>query len=353
VELVSLDLGPRFQRPDVDGSHGWKLTLTRGIVSKHLRVSWAPGFARAVEDACNRVGDPVLHDNGVWLPCNHAVARLARRTGRPLLVSPRGMLLAWAKRSKASKKALAWSLYQHRDLESASVFHATSITEATAIRDLGLRQPIAVVPNAVQPPPLAPGRKPATSPRLVLFLSRLTRKKGLEGLLRVWATVRPQGWKLVVAGPDEGGYGAQLLMQWQPQKLGSEVEFLGPVWGGEKWRLFREASIFVLPSLSENFGIVVAEALASEVPVITTKATPWRAIEENRCGWWVDAGDEALAAALSDGMALSDAERAQMGERGRALVAREYAPDSVARRMMDVYAWQLKMGPRPACVVVD
>jgi glycosyltransferase involved in cell wall biosynthesis len=353
VELVSLDLGPELERPQVDAPRAWRLTLVRAFISRRLRITWSPSFAGAVGAACARLGNVVVHDNGVWLPSNHAVARVARRLGRPLLVSPRGMLLAWARQSKAAKKKIAWSLYQRRDLWAASAFHATSAEEVAALRELGLRQPAAIVANAVDVPPSRSRVRDAKTPKIVLFLSRLTRKKGLDSLLRVWVGLKPRGWKLVVAGPDEDGYGARLLKRWRRDGLGPEVEFVGPVWGEQKWSLFRQAGVFVLPSLSENFGIAIAEALGSGVPVITTRATPWRAIEENQCGWWIEAGDGPLAAALGEAMALPDAERARMGERGRALIEREYAPDAIARSMLAVYAWLLKMGPEPGCVVTD
>jgi glycosyltransferase involved in cell wall biosynthesis len=352
VELVSLDLGARFERPLVVNPSGWRLTLVRALVWRRLRLTWAPAFGRAVSDACRRLGNPVVHDNGVWLPSNHAVVRVAHHLGAPLVVSPRGMLMPWSRRTKAAKKALASWLYQRHDLQSVSLFHATSDQELEALRALGLRQPVAVVPNIVQLPPADLGPHRAGPVRVVLFLSRLSPKKGLDSLLRAWRALEPQGWKLVIAGPDEGDYGARLRKEWPVGGRGPAVEFVGPVWGAEKWRLFRQAGVLVLPSLSENFGLVVAEALASGVPVITTKETPWRAIDQHRCGWWIDVGDAPLAAALRMAIALSDEERSQMGARGRALIGQEYSAHSVAARMMGVYAWLLHKGPRPEWVVV-
>jgi glycosyltransferase involved in cell wall biosynthesis len=187
----------------------------------------------------------------------------------------------------------------------------------------------------------------------VLFLSRLTPKKGLDILLRVWHQLRPQGWRLVVAGPDEGGYGAALARAGGTPELGRGIEFVGPAWGEEKWRLYRDADVFVLPSHSENFGVVVAEALASGVPAITTRETPWQAIEEKRCGWWIEVGDAPLAGALREAMALPDHARREMGTRGRRFVEEEYAPAGVAARMIELYGWLLRGGSRPQFVNVD
>jgi glycosyltransferase involved in cell wall biosynthesis len=99
--------------------------------------------------------------------------------------------------------------------------------------------------------------------------------------------------------------------------------------------------------------VVIAEALASGVPVITTRETPWREIAERRCGWWIEVGDEPLAAALREAMALSDEARGQMGTRGRRLVEERYSSAGVAERMMRLYAWLLHQGPLPDFVDVD
>lgn len=352
VELIAMDMASAKRSPWLDEVQPWRLTSVRGFAWPTARVKWAPGFGRTVRRRCRALGDVVLHDNGIWLPSNHSVVRVARALGRPLVVSPRGMLFPWTRRHKALKKTLAWRLYQRRDLRSASVLHATSPEEFEALRALGLRQPVAVVPNAFELPPAISVVRSPGSPRVVLFLSLLTPKKGLDTLLQVWLQLRPQGWKLIIAGPDEGGYGARLRRTLPVNAGGLGIEFVGPTWGEDKWRLFRAADVFVLPSRSENFGVAVAEALASGVPVITTRTTPWRAIEERRCGWWIEAGDAPLAAALREATTLSDRTRSQMGARGRQLIEQEYSPARAAGQMLQLYAWLLRRSPRPDFVDV-
>ena len=130
----------------------------------------------------------------------------------------------------------------------------------------------------------------------------------------------------------------------------SEFSFAGPVQEARKWDFFARADLFVLPSFSENFGLVVGEALAAGVPAITTRGTPWQELVTQRCGWWVDVGVEPLAAALREAVACSDAERAEMGRRGRRLVEEKYAWPAVARQMKAFYEWVLGGGPTPGCV---
>ena len=130
----------------------------------------------------------------------------------------------------------------------------------------------------------------------------------------------------------------------------NRVLFVGPVYGRQKENLLAAAELFVLPSFSENFGIVIPEALASGVPVITTKGTPWDDMVRCNCGWWIDLGVEPLVAALRQGLEMSDTERREMGMRGRRLVEEEYTWPSVARQMLAVYAWLRGEGERPGSI---
>ncbi len=276
-----------------------------------------------------------------------------RRTGRPYLVTPRGMLDPWAVRHGGWKKRLVAWWFEHEHLRRAACLRATAPMEAGHFRAFGLKNPIAVVPNGIDlpdpaPPPARVGR------RRLLFLSRLHPKKGLDHLLRAWARLHRHhaDWQLVVAGPDEIGHRA--AMQELAAALGlADILWHEPVEGDAKSALYRSADLFVLPTHAENFGLVVAEALAHGLAVVTTTNAPWDGLERHRCGWWIDLSDDALATALDDAMSLSDAERRAIGERGRAWMAQDFAWPAIVRQMHEVYTWTLGGGPPPACVVTD
>ena len=121
--------------------------------------------------------------------------------------------------------------------------------------------------------------------------------------------------------------------------LGLEDQFIltGALNDDEKWEAYARAGLFVLPTYSENFGIVIAEALWAGVPVITTKGTPWKELEERKCGWWIDVGVEPLVGALKEAMSHSDEERAAMGARGRQLVEEKYTWKAVVKAMVKGY----------------
>ena len=128
------------------------------------------------------------------------------------------------------------------------------------------------------------------------------------------------------------------------------VVFDGSVHGAEKTRVLQEADLFVLPTQNENFGLVVAEALAAGIPAIVTRGAPWSGLETERCGWWVERGVEPLLTALRAATALPDGERLTMGLRGRAWMQREFSWDRIARQMLDVYSWIIGQSDPPPCV---
>jgi glycosyltransferase involved in cell wall biosynthesis len=293
----------------------------------------------------------VLHVHGLWMPAGFLASHTALRHGVPLVVSPHGMLEPWAWRHHAWKKRPVWWLFERRNLQAAGVLHATAASEADGIRQLGLTNPIALIPNGVDlPEPSRGPRVPGERPRTVLFLSRIHPKKGLLYLVAAWQRVRVSGWRVVVAGPDAEGHLAEVRQAAQRAGVAEDFDFPGSVYGEDKWRLYRQADLFVLPTFSENFGVVVAEALGMGVPVITTKGAPWQCLEEERCGWWVDLGVEPLAEALRQALALSDGERQAMGARGGALVRARFSWDRLGRDMAAVYDWIVGRGPQPRCV---
>ena len=295
----------------------------------------------------------LVHSHGVWHPVSHWAARVARAWNVPLIIHPRGMLEPWALGQKPLKKRLALALFQRRDLESARAFVATSEMECDGLRRFGLRQPVAVIPNGVDvgdADALAldhadePGRE-----RIALFLSRVHPKKGLLELVRAWGRVAPTGWRLRIAGPDEGGHWGQVERLVRQLGLSDRVEYLGPVEGARKAALYQGADLFVLPTFSENFGVVVAEALAHGLPVITTRGAPWADLETYGCGWWTEVGVDPLVVALREAMALSDEQRAAMGARGREYV-RRFDWGRIAEQTLALYRWVLGQGEMPDVV---
>lgn len=291
----------------------------------------------------------LLHDHGIWLPMHHAIAEWCRRRKVPRIVSLRGMLNPWARRHHAGRKWLAWKAFQRHDLATADALHATSEAEVAAIRGAGLLQPIVLLPNAVDPPPAATRPRPPGG-RTALFLGRLHPSKGIELLLKAWHDVAPPGWSLTIAGDGPEAYVRSLRAAVTRLGLSANVSLSGPVDDVAKWDLYRAADLFVLPSYSENFGSVVAEALATGLPVITTRATPWAWLAERRAGWWVPVDPASLGDALREATSLTGQALSDMGRRGRDECRRLFDWPEIARQFIAAYDWLLGRASVPACV---
>jgi glycosyltransferase involved in cell wall biosynthesis len=320
--------------------------LTAALAREGVDVALldAGAFANGPHDA------DVVHDHGMWLPSNHRSATFAEARGLPFVVSPRGMLEPWSLGHHRWRKRLAWLAYQGRDARRAAMLHATSTMEAENLRRLGLRAPIAVIANGVDVPTVVPRPARAPGEYTALFLSRIHPKKGLLDLVAAWNRVRPAGWRVVIAGPDEGGHGDEVRRAVAAAGLAREFQFVGEVDDVSKWTCYASADLFLLPSYCENFGTVIAEALASAVPVITTTATPWRDLESHACGWWIAPNADALADALREATTLDADARSAMGARGRALVTERYGWARAGADMRRAYEWLLGGGPPPSCI---
>jgi glycosyltransferase involved in cell wall biosynthesis len=324
--------------------------LAKVPIARNFRLSGS--FRRAL--AVNAARADLVHDHGLWQAPNLEAGWQAARFGKPLIVTPRGMLSPTALSFSPLRKRWFWRLLQGPAFSKAKCFHATSAAEAEDLRLFGLRQPIAVIPNGIDLPEPAFASETPVAVRTVLALGRIHPKKGLDHLVEAWSRIageRPE-WRLAIVGPDEHGHTAELAAL--ATRIGAaRISFPGPAWGDEKLHLYREADLFVLPTLDENFGIVVAESLAAGVPVICTRGAPWQGLDEERCGWWVDIGTEPLAAALRAATALPRGELHAMGARGRAWMERDFGWEAIARSMATVYAWMTGRGDLPACVRVD
>jgi glycosyltransferase involved in cell wall biosynthesis len=252
------------------------------------------------------------------------------------------MLEPWAVSHKGLKKKLAWAAYQRRDLRHAAILHATTPAEADNLRALNLGVEVGVVPNGVDVGPSAFRTRPRENRgdpqwRTALFIGRVYPVKGLPMLIEAWASARPPGWKLRIVGPDEAGHLAVIKNSVRLAGLDSVVSFRGAVDSLEKTSELESADLFVLPSHSESFGMVVAEALAAGLPVLTTTRVPWPQLSSINCGWRAEPDPVAFARALIEATSTGSATLAAMGERGRELMNTEFRWESVARGMNELY----------------
>jgi glycosyltransferase involved in cell wall biosynthesis len=291
----------------------------------------------------------IIHDSGLWLPHNHTLASLARSRRIPRIISTRGMLDPWALRHKRWKKRLAWGLYQRMDCQWADAIHVTSAQELETVRSIFPENRILCIPNGVDLPATIQRDMRPPPPSVALFIGRLHPVKGVLELVEAWHRVRPQGWVLRVAGPDEGGYRRVLEEAIIARNLGHIVTLIGEVDDFQKRHELLSCSLLVLPSHSESFGIVVAEALAHCRPVLTTLNVPWPDLEREGCGWRVPDTVEGLASGISSFAIRTREELLSMGHRGRDLVTKRFSWTSISNDFKALYTDLAPRTKRTSC----
>ncbi len=296
----------------------------------------------------------IHHIQGLWSFQLHKVSKLSRDNDIPYIISPRGSIEPWALNAGKWKKKLAMWLYQYNDLANANCIHATSSMEASNIRKLGFKNPIATIPNGIDlteyPLPINRIKKEKYT---LLFLSRIHPKKGIELLIQAWEQLDKKlrhKWQVTIIGNGENSYLTKIQELIINKHLENEIKLIGPQFGADKLKAYNSADLFVLPTYSENFGIVVAEALACGIPVITTTGTPWEELNTQNAGWWIEIGIDPLVIALRKAIQLNDAERIQMGLNGRKLIEEHYSIESVAQKMLQLYDWTINDFEKPEFV---
>jgi poly(glycerol-phosphate) alpha-glucosyltransferase len=341
------EMGFRVQFVGMGDSHS-ALDRPRGISIPTTSVRtfgrgplrFAPGLSSALQES----RADVVHLHGLWMQPSLALMGWRRRTGGPTLISPHGMLDAWALGNARLKKQLAARFFERANLSAATCLHALNPAEARAIRAFGLTNPVAVIPNGVDLPDLS-RREVRTvggdGRRVLLFLGRLHQKKGLTESLRAWARLADiapgvrRSWRLVIAGWDDGGYLPRLRQLVRDLGLDADVGLPGPLYGSAKAQALQESDAFLLASHSEGLPMAVLEAWAYAKPVFMSAACNLPAGFAAGAAIEVVPEPEPLAAALAEHLARPDL--AEIGSRGRALVEERFSWASVAGRLAAVY----------------
>ncbi|MFM8281964.1 MAG: glycosyltransferase [Planctomycetaceae bacterium] len=337
-----------------------ELQAATGVPVFAVRRPWSvPGQIAAARAIGHFIGDRartariadrrvVVHAHGVWVAPVVAAVRAACAAGAGVVISPHGMLRHDALRKSPIRKRIALATAVREMVAAAGTIHATSPAEADELRATFPGCTPVIVPLGIEsiaaPVRAAIGEEHV---RTAGYLGRILPIKNLEMLLDGWAAARPRGWQLVVAGPGEPDYVATLESRTRALGIMAEVTFQPAVAHDRIAEFLSQLDLFVLPSRSEAFSLIVGEALACGTPAIVSTAAPWEGILEARCGWWVAPRLPDLTAAIQSATAHEPAELAAMGRRGRNWVRDEYDWKRIARRHLDeLYAPSLGVSGR-------
>jgi glycosyltransferase involved in cell wall biosynthesis len=318
------------------------------------RLYWSPRLGRALREQVG--GFDVVHIHAVYLWPMLAAARAAARAGVPYVIAPRGMLIRDVIVRKSRWVKETWiNLFERTSLDRAAAVHVTAELEGAELKALGLpARHIACIANGVdwprEYPPLAAGPFARLPERYVLFLSRISWKKGLDRLIRAWQWVRDV--PLVIAGNDDESYQPELVELAHSLGLAARVLFVGPAGDADKWALYERAELFVLPSYSENFGNVVAEAMSMGCPVVVTPEVGIAPLVASMgAGVVCDGAPEALSKTITE--LLRDPERRrEMGRRGKEGAQAKLSWNGVAAETEELYRYMLRTNTAPLGMAV-
>ncbi len=296
-----------------------------------------------------------VHIHGLWEQSTAIAAKLARLHNKPYVLSAHGMLEPWALANKRLKKLIYAALVEHTNVARAACLHALTRAEASQYIHFGARSPIAIIPNGVDLPSTRDSslffqRFPQLQgKRILLFLSRLHAKKGLDLLVKSWANLA-NTWPdahLVLAGPDSGGTQQNIERLVALHGLDHRILFTGMLDQPMKWSALAAAECFVLPSHSEGLSVSVLEAMGMGLPVIVTEQCNMPEVKDRRAGWQIQPDIDRLTTALTEFLQNTGSANREMGSRGADLIATQYNWTNIATQMANVYRWLQSGGPIP------
>jgi glycosyltransferase involved in cell wall biosynthesis len=307
------------------------------------------GFSFDLNNKIKQAKPDVIHVQGIYLYSSHVNRMYSKKNSVPYTISPRGMLDKWILNTNPLKKKIGFFLYESDHLKNAKCIHALGTSEHNSIRNFGLKNPISVIPNGV----FLPSEKAAlqTVPewkqdnrKVILFLSRLHPKKGIENLMKAWTLLgnEKENWKVVIAGESNGpDYLESLIALKDKLKLEKDIFFIGPKFHQEKDNTFRNVNAFILPSFSEGMPMAVLEAWSYKLPALITEECNLPEGFSKNAAIKIETDPDGIANGLKKLFALSDEERNQIGNSGYNLVKEKYTWSSIVSEMTHVYNWML------------
>jgi len=292
----------------------------------------------------------VVSLQSVWLHSNCQIAAWCREKGTPYMITVHGNFNEVALRISKWKKALALNSFARDLLKNAACFQAICESEIKAMRAFGIRQPICLIPNGIEPL-LSTDETPLTEvvaerfrrKRTCLYVGRLHPIKGLDLLLRAWAELKraAQDWQLIIAGRGDSTYCRELQQMIEELGISESVHMIGPIFDQQKAAWLRLAELYVLPSHSEGLAMAPLEAMAEGVPALITTACNFPQAVEVGAAAAVACSVPGIREGLATLLAKRPHELRPMGAAGRAFVAQNHNWEQICAQLESVYAWMI------------
>lgn len=292
----------------------------------------------------------LYHANALWTLPSHMTVKAAQRNNKPVVLAPHGMLYPQALKVSKWKKEIIYRLFQKSDLQNVDCLQATCMDEVNHIRNLNIKTPVAIIPNCLHLNAESRLCRKPNNIRRFGFVGRLHPIKNIHLLLECWYNLKSytDNCELIIVGNGDKEYELQ-LKRYVTEKRLNNVIFSGFIEQEQLKDIIPQFDYLILPSKSENFGMVVPEALINNVPVLASKGTPWEELRTFQCGWWYNQDD--LSDTLIEAIQLPESERIAMGKRGKSLVCEKYSMEEVSLKMKQLYSWILTKENKPSFVI--
>lgn len=266
----------------------------------------------------------ILHLHGVFMHAHYTASKIARKNNIPYIVSPHGMLEPWHLKDKQLKKKVYLKLLLNKLLTKSKILHAITPIEKENLYKLTGHKNIIEIPNFIYQSKLPHDLIYNPEEEYLLFLSRLHSKKGLDILIQSMNKIDDKKIKLKIVG-TENKYSNDLKKTCKDLGIENRVDFVGSVYGNEKYNLYANAKAFVAPSYSEAIGMVNLEAAACKTPVITSYNTGISPEWNSNGGIMINPNIDELTLALNTAVNWSDEERIQRGNKLSEFVINNYS----------------------------
>lgn len=291
----------------------------------------------------------IYHVQGCWEYPGLVMAKKALKEGAPYLLTLRGVL--YPQSIDSSVKKIALKTYAGKLLSGASCIQATCKEELEYYRQLGFTNPVAIIPNPIETKGIIEREIKTPDKLRIGYLGRIHPRKRIERLIYAFDALRNKlsDSELVIIGGDVPEYEEFLKKEVERLKL-KNVRFAGFLKGKDKDDAICSLSYLIVPSDFENFGNIVTEALVRGVPVVASKGMPWKCLEENGCGWWIDNDQESINRIVSELVEIPEEQRKKMGINGKHMIERDFSIRALGKKMSDVYLWVLGKAEKPAFV---
>ncbi len=345
-------------------NHGFPVERITGFNLFGPRFLWfSPELTMSTKRCANDAFE-IIHQHGIWTGTSNSTRIFAKEKKIPAIIAPHGSLNQIDRNLSRWKKKIALTCYENENLRQAACLHATSENEVFEFRNFGLKNPIAYMENGIHEKNLCTKgnahrfrEKNAINEdkRLLLYMGRITPKKGLLMLVNAIKTIQADfhDWNLIIIGNDEFNHKKEVESLIKNLNLQESIMIIGPQFNEAKNDAFEAADLFILPSFSEGSPMVILDSLASGVPVITTKASGWSELASSNCGWLTEANQKAISEALKHSILLSREHLKEIGENGKNLIASKYVWTNIAKKTISLYSWLLNQGDKPDFVQID